>query len=183
MAFSQTHRTHRCATEHTVFANGLGRIFGAAWEEATALTEHRTNAVLIGPDEPQRSGAGGVANSEASAGLKRLLVHATAPKFAPEPDFELATLTVFVAANFAMSRSSAFVHSAITAPTSLVVITLLKRTTYCEGGNAVCRRRNCSRMRRLTVLRNTDVRAFFLPIIMPSRGRTDWGLLPISARR
>ena len=47
-----------------------------------------------------------------------------------------------------------------------------KRTTYCVGGKAgLACRRNCSRIRRLTALRSTAVRAFFLPIIKPRRGR------------
>jgi hypothetical protein len=89
----------------------------------------------------------------------------------------------FVAASFAMSCSSELVHSAITAATSLVVIAILKRTTYCDAGSAVCRRRNCSRMRRLTALRSTAVRAFFFPIMSPRRGRGSASTEPSSVRR
>jgi hypothetical protein len=171
MAFGEPNCTHRRAAKHTVLANGLGGVLRAAWKEATALPEHRTNAVLVGLDKPQRSGA----RSQTGAGLERLLTHAFTPSEMPAADFALA--------NFAMSCSSAPVHSAITAPTSLVVIAILKRTTYCDAGSAACRRRNCSRMRRLTALRNTAVRAFFLPIMRPSRGRGCCESEPGSARR
>ncbi len=173
MAFGEANCAHRRAAKCAVFANGFCRVFRATRKEAAALPEHRTNAVLVGLDEPQRCGAG----NETRPRLKRLLAHA----------FTLGvvatTLTDVALANFAMSCSSAPVHSAITAPTSVVVIAILKRTTYCEAGKAVCRRRNCSRIRRLTALRNTAVRAFFLPIMRPRRGRGASFAEPGSARR
>ena len=176
VTLGETERRHAGTANYTVFANGFSCVFGAAWKEAAALTEHRTNAVLIGLDQTER----GSASNETCPCWKRFLVHAftlggeTAGPRRP---------THFAAASFAMSCSSAIVHSAITAATSLVVIAILKRTTYCDAGSAVCRRRNCSRIRRLTALRSTAVRAFFLPTMRPSRGRGACVSLPISARR
>ena len=175
MTFCETHCAHRHATEYAVFANGFSGVFRAARKEAAALAKHRTNAVLIGFDQAKRGGA----SRDARASWCWLLLH----EATPEPEFGLRTPATLVAASFAISRSSAPVHSAISAPTSLDVIAILKRTTYCETGKTDCLKRNCSRIRRLTALRSTALRAFFLPIISPRRGRGTCVSEPRSARR
>ncbi len=53
MAFGQPHRAHRAATQNTINAYGVSSVFGATREEAAALTQHWTNAVLIRFDEAE----------------------------------------------------------------------------------------------------------------------------------
>ena len=67
MAFDQTHRAHRAATQNTVNANGVSGVFGAAREEAAARPQHRANAVLVRFDQAERGNFADVAFAECHA--------------------------------------------------------------------------------------------------------------------
>ena len=127
MALCQPHRTHRAATQHTVFANGVSGVLRAAWEKATTLTQHRSHAVLIGFDE---------AEGRDLTEIALVGGHAVAEGAGRGGCNCAATETAAAAADFATSRSRVAVHSAMTEATSLVVMDRLKRTTYCDGCNA-----------------------------------------------
>ena len=140
VAFGEALRAHRCAANHSVRTNGLSGVFGAARKKSAALSEHRTNAVLIRFYQAKRDRASRV--GALRLGARTVAVHAftcldgvcgvcTGTTLLGL----LATFAPRDVANLETSRSSAPVHSAITAGTSLGFIAVLKRTTYCISGN------------------------------------------------
>lgn len=138
VAFGEALRAHSCAANHAVRADGLSGVLGAARKESAALAQHRTNAVLISLDQTKRCKGGRVGAVVFNACTLR--VHAfTCGGVGGAGEILPLTLAAFGprdVANLDTSRSSAPIHSAITAGTSLGFIAVLKRTTYCVSGNA-----------------------------------------------